>query len=326
MGFMMGGPMGALAGGVIGGGVGLMGGLGQKSAERSQRAALAAQERAQRAEMARRNAGVALAQQQFGDVWSMGDTPTFREWGGTGGGTGGGAIRGAAIGAGVGGAVSMGMGASIGASLGASMGGKKKASQAYGNNQADIDAFRARQSATIARHGQLAGGIESNATAVRDAGAAQLTGAGQQAAVAQRGASLDRGLMGSSLDESARKALLGQFVAGRSNVAQAAESARQGGWDALKSGQNQFEAIARGGSDITGQMRGISTANQLAGARAQMPYALFGNLLSSGMGVFGAGARSEAAGGAGFSALGLPKLGLGATGNKPIGASVSKGV
>jgi hypothetical protein len=179
---------------------------------------------------------------------------------------------------------------------------------------------------TIMRHGQLAGGIESNAQAVRDAGTSQLTGAGQQAAVAQRGASLDRGLLGSSLDESARKMLLSQYAANRSGVAQATEGARQGGWDAVKGQQQAFESAARGGSDITGQMRSISTASQIAGARSQMPYIMFGNLLSSGMGVLDAGARSEAGGGRGFTALGLPKLGLAGAPDRAVGATTSRGI
>lgn len=325
MGSMIAPGVGTAIGGILGGATGALGGMGQRSAAKAQRAALAAQRRAQEAEMARRQQGVQLAQQQFGDVWSLGDAPAFREWGGTAGRPGK-AGTGALIGAGIGGAVSLGMGATAGGALGAAMGRKRRTAQAYGNNQAEIDAYNARKNATILRHGQLAGGIESNAQAVRDAGMSQLAGAGQQAAVAQRGASLDRGLLGSSLDESARKMLLAQYAANRAGVAQATEDARDSGWRALKQQQAMFENAARGGSDISAQMRSLATAGQIAGARAQMPYIAFGNLLNTGMGVLDAGARSEAAGGRGLTALGLPRLGLAGAGDRASGATTSRGV
>lgn len=263
MGGMVGGPWGALAGGVIGGLAGGIGGAGQKDAAKKAKRAQQAQEAAMAAEIRRREQGVALARQQFGDVWNMG-------------------------------------------------------------KHQDLNA-------TVLRHGQLAGGIEDRAVAVRDAGTANLTGAGQQAAVQQRAASLDRGLLGSSLDESARKVLLGQFAGNRAGVAQATEGAREAGWGAARTAQAGFEAAARGGQDITGQLRALSTAGQIDAERGQLPYVAFSNLLNNGIGILDAGARSEAAGGKGISAFGLPKLGLAraglaGAGDKPSGAAVSRGV
>jgi hypothetical protein len=325
LGAAVGGPIGALVGGGIGLATGLLGAGGQNSAARAQRRAEEAQRRAQEAEMRRRAQSVALAKQQFGDVWGLGPEPEFREWGGSGGRrdqTGKGALLGAAIGT----AALGGLGGGIGASVGGLLGHKRKRSATpYGNNQAEIDAHRARVQAAILRHGQIAGNIESNAQAVRDAGMAQLTGAGQQAAVAQRAASVSRGLLGSSLDDSARRTLLGQYAANRANVTQATEAARQSGWDAVRGQQHAFEAAARGGADVNSQLQRLSVASQIAGARAQMPYITFGNLLNSGMALLDAGMRSEAAGGRGLTALGLPRLGVGSGGDKPSGVAVSQG-
>ena len=267
MGTMIMPGVGTAVGAVAGGLMGALGGMGQNSAAKAQRAALEAQKRAQEAEMRRRAQGVAGAREAFGDVWS------------------------------------------------------------FGKPTGDYDPSKFQDlNKTIMRHGQLAGGIESQAQAVRDAGTSQLTGAGQQAAVAQRGASLDRGLLGSSLDESARKMLLSQYAANRSGVAQATEAAREGGWGAMKGQQAAFESAARGGADISGQMRSLSTASQIAGARSQMPYIAFGNLLNTGMGVLDAGARGEASGGRGLTALGLPRLGLAGVGDRAGGATTSRGV
>lgn len=164
---------------------------------------------------------------------------------------------------------------------------------------------------TITRHGEIAGGIESQAGVVREAGQQQLGDSAQQAAVANRASMANRGLMGSSLGESAKQALLAQYAGNRANLAAGVEATRQGGWDAIRSRQAQFENMAQGGQRITGQQMAGANASAIAGARAQMPVATFGNLLNTGLGVFQAGALAEAQGGAGLSALGLPKLGVG---------------
>jgi len=325
LGAAVGGPVGAAIGGGLGLVTGLLGAGGQNRAAKAQRRAEEAQRQAQEAEMRRRAQSVALAKQQFGDVWGLGPEPEFREWGGSGGRRSQ-AVPGALLGAALGTAALGGLGGGIGAVAGGLFGRKRKRDATpYGNNQAEIDAHRARVRAAILRHGQIAGNIESNAQVVRDAGMAQLTGEGQRAAVAQRAASLSRGLLGSSLDDSARRALLSQYAANRANVAQATEAARRSGWGAMRGQQQAFEAAARSGADINAQLQRMSVASQIAGARAQMPYVAFGNLLNSGIALLDAGMRTEAAGGRGLTALGLPRLGVGRGGDKPSGVAVSQG-
>jgi hypothetical protein len=176
---------------------------------------------------------------------------------------------------------------------------------------------------TITRHGELAGGIEQQAGAVRDAGQVNLTGNAQQAAVANRGSIASRGLMGSSLADSAKQGLLAQYAGGRANVAQAAENTRQSGWDALANRQQQMEALAQGGGNLSNTMAAQQGASAIAGARQQIPYATFGNLLNTGMGIFQQGAMAEAKGGAGFGALGLPDVGVRGKQNAATGGQTS---
>jgi hypothetical protein len=164
---------------------------------------------------------------------------------------------------------------------------------------------------TVMRHGQLAGSIESQAGAVREAGQTDLTGAAQRAGTLNRASMLNRGLMGSSLGDSAKQQLLAQYAGGRANLAGAVEGTRQAAWGGLRDRQAQFEAMAQGGQRITNQQMAGANASAIAGARSQMPIATFGNLLNTGLGVFQAGAMAEAQGGQGLAALGLPQLGIG---------------
>ena len=317
---------------LIGAGVGLVGGLiagqGAASAKRAAEKATSAQEAAQRAEMERRAQGVAQARQTFGDLWSYQDL-------GAGPGSeaaksGDSAGRYAAIGAGIGGAATMGMGATAGAALGGALGRRNKHGGTftpYDSRRQDASYWQNLQK-TVDTHGQIAGGIESNANAVRDAGQQQLTGAAQQANVQNKGNIIERGLLGSSLGDSAKQNLLAQYAGGQANVAAGTEAARQGGWDANKALQQQYESMARGGSDISGQLRAQSQAGQIAGAGAQMPYTMFGNLLNTGVGLIDSGARAEAQGGMGLQALGLPSLGVGSRAgqnNRAAGAVTSGG-
>jgi hypothetical protein len=150
----------------------------------------------------------------------------------------------------------------------------------------------------------------------------QLTGDGQQAAAAVRGTTLDRGLMGSSLDESARKSLLAQYAGGRAAVANAAEGTRQGGWDQLKSSQLGLEGSALSGQRMGGVLGSMTQSSQIAGARAQLPYTTFGNLLNTGLGLARQGAIAGEQGGQGFGAF-MPRLA--STQSKTQGGVTSKG-
>lgn len=178
---------------------------------------------------------------------------------------------------------------------------------------------------TIARNSQIAGGIESQASAVRDAADASLNEQAQQAAVQAKAASLNRGLLGSSLDESSRKLLLSQFAGGRASVADAAEAAREGGWQSVQSKQAQMEALAAGGQRMDSVLSGTKIKSEIAGANAQIPVTTFGNLLNTGINVANAGLLSGAQGGQGFNAFRLPGLANVSTKNVAQGASTSKG-
>ena len=176
------------------------------------------------------------------------------------------------------------------------------------------------------RHGELAGAVENEASAVRDFGTLDTAQGASSAAAGVRGASLNRGLLGSSLNQSAREQLLAGYAGGLGNVAAATEDSRQGSWDALKDRQLGMEGLATPGADIGNLLRSSEAASAIAGARKQIPVTYFGNLLNTGIGVADAGARAEAQGGVGLRAL-MPGLGAKKTavGNTASGATTSGG-
>lgn len=177
---------------------------------------------------------------------------------------------------------------------------------------------------TIARNSQIAGGIESQASAVRDAADASLNEQAQQAAVQAKAASLNRGLIGSSLDESSRKMLLSEFAGGRAGVADAAEATRQGGWQNVQGQQAQMEALAAGGQRMGDLLASTKLKSEIAGANAQIPVTTFGNLLNTGINVTNAGLVNGAQGSQGFNAFRLPGLANFSTKSVAQGASTSK--
>ena len=178
---------------------------------------------------------------------------------------------------------------------------------------------------TLLRHSQIAGGIDSQADAVRDAASSTLNEDAQRAAVATRAASLNRGLIGSSLDEGARKLLLSQFAGGRAQAADAGEQATEAGWQGIRSKQAQLEAQAAGGQRMGSLLASTNLKSEIAGANAQIPVTTFGNLLNTGINLTNAGVLSGAQGGQGFNAFRLPGLANTSTKNVAQGASTSKG-
>jgi hypothetical protein len=315
---------------VIGAGVGLLaGGLsgqGAKAQRKAQERALAEKRAAEQRELERQAQGVAATRETFGDVWSWAD-PGAGPGDPTTSGGGKSRLDGAVLGAGIGGALTGGGGASLGASLGGAFGKKNKSSTftPYDTRRQDAS-FYQNLNKTLSTRSQLAGGIEDSASATRDAGTAQLTSGAQGATASLKGSLADNGLLGSSIGDSAKQALLAQFAGGRGNVAAAVEDTRQSGWDSLKTSQLGFERSVRGGSDISGQLQGLQRANLIGGAKASMPYTMFGNLINTGAGLLSQGAVAEAQGGQGVAALGLPKLGVGpGKANTPTGGSMSGG-
>lgn len=177
---------------------------------------------------------------------------------------------------------------------------------------------------TLQNRSAIAGGIQGNVEATTAAGKVDLTGAAQQGAASIRQASASRGLLGSSLDTSAKQHLLGQYAGGKANLAGAADATRQAGWGAIQGQQAAFENAAQRGANISGQLGALSNAGAIAGARGQQPAVFGANLINTGMGIANYGALAQANGGQGVQALGLPKMNL--PGNKVAGASTSKGV
>jgi hypothetical protein len=321
MGGMVGGPWGALIGGGVGLAAGALGGMGQRSQRKSQQAALDAQIRAQRREREAQARDVGSVREAFGDVWSLKDLGAGPASIRHAGSSGNSEMRTGAL---IGTAILPGFGTVAGGAIGKALGRKKgRVETPYDKRRQDA-AFYQKRDKTLQAHSSIAGGIERRADAVRDAGSADLTAGAQQAAVAQRGASLSRGLMGSSLDESARRHLLTTYAGGRSNVAAAAEGSRVAGWQGIRSRQAQLEAAARGGQRLGSVLSRTNVAGEVAGARAQLPYTVFGNLLNTGIGIADMGLRAGAQGGQGFDAfrLGLPGAGKG---DQAAGATTSRG-
>lgn len=162
---------------------------------------------------------------------------------------------------------------------------------------------------TLNARANIQGQIDTEASAALDAGRQDLTSSTQQAAAGVRQAAASRGLMGSSIDTGAKTALLGGLAGGKSNLAASVDAVKRGGWNAVNSSQQGFEAAA-GGGNISPQMGSLSTASLAAGARGQMGTAMLGNMVGQGLGVLRHGALAEAQGGQGLRALGLPSLGL----------------
>ncbi len=321
MGAAVGGPWGALAGGVIGGAAGAIGGMGQRKQRKSQQAALDAHIRAQRLEQEARARDVGRVRETFGDVWSLKDLGAGPASVTRSGSSGNAEMRKGAL---IGSAILPGMGTIAGGAIGKAFGRKKGGTSTPYDTRRQNAAFYQKRDKTLLAHSGIAGGIERRADAVRDAGMADLTGGAQQAAVAQRAASASRGLLGSSLDESARKMLLAQYSGGRASVASAAEGTREAGWQGVRSRQRQLEGAAMGGQRMNSVLGRTSVASEIAGARAQLPVTFFGNLLNSGLGIADMGLRAGAQGGQGFDAfrLGLPGSGKG---DQAAGATTSKG-
>lgn len=176
---------------------------------------------------------------------------------------------------------------------------------------------------TLANRSAIAGGVEQQVGAMRDASRQGITNATQQGAAGMRASLAGRGLFGSSLDVSAKQNLLAQYGGARSQLAGAAEGVRQSSYGAVKATQNAFEGAAQSGGNIQNQLNALSTASSIASARGQQGAAFGANLINAGMGVANYGALAQANGGVGVQAFGLPKMNL--PGNKVAGATTSKG-
>jgi hypothetical protein len=180
--------------------------------------------------------------------------------------------------------------------------------------------------ATELAHAQISGGIEDQASAVRDAGMQGLTTGAQQAKVAMNASTSQRGLMGSSLTDAAKQQLLGQYVSGRGDVAGAVAGTRQSGAQNITQMRQGFESAANAGDTISGQVASIGKQGAIESAKSQIPYTMFGNLLNTGIGTLNQGMQASAQGGAGVSALGLGGTQWGQQfqpRNQPVGASLS---
>lgn len=158
---------------------------------------------------------------------------------------------------------------------------------------------------TLLAHSQIAGGIENEAGAVRDAGTQQLTDTAQGSKAQVEGSLASRGLLGSSLDTSAKQMLLSQYAGGRADVAGGTEAVRQGGWDVNKNTQMAFEDVANQGSNVGDLLRSTGQTSAIQGATGQIPYTLFGNLLNTGLGVATNATAASAQGGSGLSTVGI---------------------
>jgi hypothetical protein len=201
--------------------------------------------------------------------------------------------------------------------------GVGKARQTFGdiNNRGKVAGLNTNQNLgkTLEARSQIQGNIDQGAHAVRDLGMQGITDTAQQTGAGIRQASASRGLMGSSLDASAKQSLLSGYTNARSGLAGAVDATRQAGWNGIQGQQQAFEAAA-GGGNINPQMGSISTAGMAAGAQGQMGATMAGNMLGQGIGLLNYGALAEANGGQGIQAMGLPSLGL----TKPTTAAPKK--
>lgn len=160
---------------------------------------------------------------------------------------------------------------------------------------------------TLGNRSNIAGSIEGQVGALRDAGGVDLTSAAQQGSAALRASMAARGLQGSSLETSGKEGLLGAYAGGRADLASGLQGARQGAWGSLMDQQRGFEGAANSGGNIQGQLATLSTQGAISGARAQQPIVAAGNLLNMGLGLTREAALASANGGQGWGAL-LPSI------------------
>jgi hypothetical protein len=172
----------------------------------------------------------------------------------------------------------------------------------------------------VRNRSMLGGAIEGNVSAVRDAGMLGVTEGAAKVSQDTNASLSERGLVGSSLDASAKEAVLGNYLGGRADVAGAAEQTRQGGWDAIKANQLQMEnAIRTGGANIGGTLVAQTALGATQQAQAGIPGQVAGNVLTNAGSMIGAYQVGEA----GRAPASLPGLGTGGGKGTATGANVS---
>lgn len=192
----------------------------------------------------------------------------------------------------------------------------------------DINSAGDKGKATLA-HGQFAGQIEGQAQNVRDISQQGLLAGAQQHNAAIKGALASRGLLGSSLEQSAKQSLLGTYLGGRAATAGATEGTRIGGWNTLTQERQGLQNLALQGGNIMPQIGAMGQASMLGQALRNIPITAFGNQLAIGGQLIGQASMMAAQGGQGLQAFGgssTPSLALSpATGTRVQGASISPG-
>lgn len=166
---------------------------------------------------------------------------------------------------------------------------------------------------------RLGGTIENQASAVRDAGMQSLTGGAAVGAAATTGSAASRGLLGSSLDQQARQALLSTYLGGRDKVAAATEASRQGSKAALDQQRMQQEQISTQRGNVSQIMALQGQQGALRQANAVVPYTNFGNFMGGAMSLAADGQRQEAQGALGLKFLSGTGASTGAKSSK-VGA------
>lgn len=183
---------------------------------------------------------------------------------------------------------------------------------------------------TLQNRSVFGGLIDQQVAGVQAEGMQGLAEQAQQAAVAGRGAAAQSGMIGSSIDAANRRAVLGSYLGGRAGVGAAAQATREGAWGGLEQQAAGMANMARQGGSIIPGMAGRAALGQVQSARAQIPGAVFGNLLATGGEMARQAAVAQEQGGQGFGAYGLPRFrlpGLGggtSTGDRPVGGYISR--
>ena len=196
----------------------------------------------------------------------------------------------------------------------------------YGEIPAAGEAYR-NMGVAVRNNAMLSGAINAQAAAVRDAAGQNLAGAAQVAGRDARAAAASKGLagLGSSLDQSNKQALLGSFLGNRAANAGAVEATRTGGWNAVADASQNLQNWAAQGANIRPGQAAISQGAQIEAARGALPANTFGSVLSTAGNVLGQSMLSNAQGGIGLGALGLPNLPL-SQGNALSGSQNQFGV
>lgn len=174
---------------------------------------------------------------------------------------------------------------------------------------------------TLTNRARIGGAINNNASALRDAGGANMAAGANAALAATNASSVSRGLLGSSVEGRGKQALLATYLGGRSNLAAGVEAGRQSQWNALDSARMMQEQGIRAGGSVPASLALRGMSSTLQGAKLMIPSTIFGNMVGDAVSLVGSGLKSAEQGGQGLDFF---RAGAGAkSGSAPTNVSAT---